>query len=103
MGEATSKVTVILETSPGQDDVITNHLRELQRWGKPVPPGVLSDLLEMKLVEMPPAPDPTPSETGYRVVCMNCGLGWSPFDDKCPTCESTLTLDAQTGKTVRYE
>lgn len=98
MSKDAPKVTAYLETSDPQSAVITNHLRELQRWGKPVPEGVLSDLLAMGLVEMPPPPEPHPPEVGFRLVCMSCGLGWSPFDDRCPNCGACQSLDCATGK-----
>lgn len=91
-------VTARLEVSDAQSDVITNHLRELQRWGKPVLPGILTDLLAMGLIQMPPPPLPHPPTMEVKLVCMNCGANWSFFDKRCPNCGANKSLDCATGQ-----
>ena len=94
-------IEATLEISDGQKAILTAHLRELQRWGKPVH-GVLADLLKMKLIEMPSPPELAEPETGWRGLCMNCGANWSPFETECLTCKSHTMLDATTGEVVHH-
>jgi hypothetical protein len=74
--EAPGPVGVHIETSHGLDKIMADHVRECQRWGKPVP-AVIQLLQQSGHIPVQPTlPVPAPALATRGKLCINCGDIW---------------------------